>query len=258
MAKYVKWIGGAVGWAMGGPIGGILGFALGAMFEDDSLAVKGQRGKKGSAYQQDYRRNAGQYRHRTQPGDFASALLVLSAAIMKADGKVMKSELNFVRDFFSKQFGPAMAAEQVGLLKEILKKPIDERAVCEQIRYNMEHAMRLQLLHYMFGIARADGKVDASEAKTIERISSYLGINNKDFRSIQAMFYKDVDHAYEVLEIDKSATDSEVKKAYRKMAMKYHPDKLKGLGEDHEKAAREKFQKVTDAYDAIKEERDMK
>ncbi|MFZ6051530.1 TerB family tellurite resistance protein [Halocola ammonii] len=255
MAKYVKWIGGAVGWAMGGPIGAALGFALGYMFEDNSLAVKGQQDSRQS---RNYSRNYQQYRHRTQPGDFASALLVLSATIMKADGKVMKSELNYVRDFFEKQFGPAMAAEQVGLLREILKKPIQERAICEQIRYNMEHPMRLQLLHYLFGIAQADGKVDSSEASAIERIAGYLGISAKDFQSIQAMFYKDVGNAYKVLEIDSSASDNEVKKAYRKMAMKYHPDKLKNLGEEHANAARDKFQKVTDAYETIKKERGIK
>ena len=72
------------------------------------------------------------------------------------------------------------------------------------------------------------------------------------------MFYKEVDSAFKILEIEKSATDLEVKKAYRKMALKFHPDKVAHLGEDHQKAAREKFQKVQEAYEQICKERDIK
>lgn len=251
---YGKWIGGALGWAIGGPIGGILGFAFGAMVDDGS---KGALKTTQEGYDP---RTDGKFktqRHHTRPGDFASALLVLSAAVMKADGRMMKSELDFIRDFFQRQFGAAMAAEQVGILKELLKKDIPVREVCEQIRYFMEHPMRLQLLHYLFGIAQADGAVDASEAQMIRQIAHDLGISTKDYESIEAMFYKDLNHAYKVLEIDENATNDEVKKAYRKMAVKYHPDKVRELGETHQQAAQEKFLKVQEAYETIKKQRGM-
>jgi DnaJ like chaperone protein len=247
-----KWIGGALGWAMGGPIGGIIGFAIGAMADDKSF--KGVQSNAGSQARPNY----GQYRHQTQSGDFASALLVLSAAVMKADNRLLKSELDFIREFYSRQFGSAAAAQHIGVLKELLQKDIPLREVCEQIRYYMEHPMRLQLMYYLFGIAKADGNVDKSEMHIIEQIAQYIGLNSKDYESLKAMHYQDTESAFKILEIDSSATDDDVKKAYRKMAMKYHPDKVRGLGEQHEKSANEKFIKVQEAYEQIKKERNMK
>lgn len=245
--KYAKWIGGGLGWALGGPIGALIGFAVGYMADDSSLSVQTQTGGPQQRYQ----------RH-TRGGDFSSALLVLSAAVMKADGKLMKSELNYIREFLERQFGSMAAAEQIGILKELLNKDIPTREVCFQIRDFMEHPMRLQLVHYLFGIAQADGRVDKTEAEEIKRIAHYMNISQKDFESIQAMFYKDAESSYKILEIEHSATDEEVKKAYRKMAMKYHPDKVKDLGDEFQKAAQEKFIKVQEAYEHIRKERGMK
>jgi DnaJ like chaperone protein len=245
---FKKWVGGAIGWALGGPIGALIGFAVGYMAEDSSLSTQEQQS---NSYKKNYNRH-------TQRGDFTSALLVLSAAVMKADGKLMKSELQFIKEFFVRQFGPIVAAEQMGVLKELLYKDIPVREVCYQIRDYMEHPMRLQLLHYLFGIAKADGRVDKTEADLIQQISLDLNISQKDYESIQAMFYKDAASAYKILEIEPSATDDEVKKAFRKMAMKYHPDKVKDLGEEYQKAAQEKFIKVQEAYDQLRKERGMK
>ena len=250
--SFGKWIGGALGWAMGGPIGGIIGFAIGAMADDKSF--KGVQSNAGSQARPNY----GQYRHQTQSGDFASALLVLSAAVMKADNRLLKSELDFIREFYSRQFGSAAAAQHIGVLKELLQKDIPLREVCEQIRYYMEHPMRLQLMYYLFGIAKADGNVDKSEMHIIEQIAQYIGLNSKDYESLKAMHYQDTESAFKILEIDSTASDDEVKKAYRKMAMKYHPDKVRGLGEQHEKSANEKFIKVQEAYEQIKKERNIK
>ena len=250
--SFGKWIGGALGWAMGGPIGGIIGFAVGAMADDKSFT--GVRQGETTQRQTNYN----QYRRQTQSGDFASALLVLSAAVMKADNRLLKSELDFIREFYTKQFGSVAAAQHIGVLKELLQKDIPVREVCEQIRYYMEHPMRLQLLYYLFGIAKADGNVDKNEIQIIETIAHYLGLNAKDYESLKAMHYKDTESAYKILEIDSTVADDEVKKAYRKMAMKYHPDKVRGLGEQHEKSANEKFIKVQEAYEQIKKERNFK
>jgi DnaJ like chaperone protein len=243
-----KWVGGAIGWALGGPIGGLIGFAVGYMAEDKSLSTQEQQA---GARPRTYARH-------TQSGDFSSALLVLSAAVMKADGKLMKSELQYIREFFDRQFGAAAAAEKIGILKELLNKEIPVREVCYQIRDFMEHPMRLQLLHYLFGIAKSDGQVAKAEAELIKQIANDLNISQKDYESIQAMFYKDAASAYKILEIEATATDDEVKKAFRKMAMKYHPDKVKDLGEAYQKAAQEKFIKVQEAYDQLRKERGMK
>jgi DnaJ like chaperone protein len=251
--SYGKIFGGMLGWAMGGPIGAIIGFAIGSIADNTTVKV-GTNATGGRIDNTSYK----QYRHQTQSGDFASALLVLSAAVMKADQKMLKVELDYIRDFYQRQFGSAEAAQHIGVLKELLKKDIPIREVCEQIRYYMEHSMRLQLMYYLFGIAKSDGHVDKSEMQVIEQIASYLGLTEKDYESLKAMYYKDTDSAYKILEIEQTVGDDEVKKAFRRMAMKYHPDKVRGLGEQHEKAANEKFLKVQEAYEQIKKERGFK
>ncbi len=245
MAKYGKWIGGGLGWILGAgsPIGAILGFALGSMF--DVTNVNPEERKRMQA----------QYRQNTQAGDFIGSLMVLSAVVIKADGRVMKSEIEYVRNFFAQQFGAAFANQQILVLRDILKRDIPVRQVCQEIRHNMEHPLRLQLLHYLFGIANADGKVDQSEIAILREIAINLGINEKDFESLKAMFYKDTGSAYKILEVEATVSDDEIKKAYRKMAVKFHPDKVSHLGEEFQKSAKEKFQKVQDAYEVIKKER---
>ena len=85
-----------------------------------------------------------------------------------------------------------------------------------------------------------------------------MGISNDDFESIKAMFYKDSSSAYKILEISKDSTNDEIIKAYRKMAAKFHPDKVHHLGEEFQKIAEEKFKTLNDAYGQIKKERGMK
>jgi len=251
MAKYGKWVGLGLGWAMGGPIGGILGLVFGSMFD----------GMQRGTYE--YRADEHPYgaattgTTRTRPGDFAASLVVLSAAVMKADDKVLKSELDYVKSFFSKQFGEKLAVENMLVLREVLKQDINVQQVAQQVRTFMDHASRLQLLHFLFGISSADGHVHSKEVEEIRRISNFLGIRTPDFDSIKAMFYKDVYSSYKILETTPDASDDELKKAYRKMATKYHPDKVSHLGEEFQKAAKEKFQKVQAAYEQIKKERGM-
>ncbi|MBN1338805.1 MAG: TerB family tellurite resistance protein [Bacteroidales bacterium] len=246
MAKYGKWIGGGLGWALGGPIGGILGFVFGAMF-DGMQSGEFELGKGNVSGM-----NAGP---RTQKGDFAASLIILSATVMKADGKVLKSELDFVKNFFIKQFGSDIAQQSMLVLREVLKQQIRQEEVAGQIKQYMDYSARLQLLHFLFGISRADGHVHSEEVNTIENISRYLGISNPDFNSIRAMFYKDVNSAYRILEASPDASDEELKKAYRKMAVKYHPDKVSHLGSDVQKAANEKFQELNAAWEQVKKER---
>ncbi len=250
MGKYGKWIGLGLGWAFAGPIGGLLGMVFGSMY--DGMESGKFEYSEGRHPYVDGNVN------RTRPGDFAASLIILSAAIMKADGKVLKSELDFVKQFFTQQFGAGLAKDNILMLREILKQEIDVRAVSGQIKQYMDYSSRLQLLHYLFGISQADGHIHAKEVEMIELISSYLGISNPDFTSVKAMFYKDINRSYEILEITVEATDEEVKKAYRKMAVKYHPDKVSHLGKEFQKAAKEKFQEVNAAYEQIKKERGIK
>jgi DnaJ like chaperone protein len=235
MSSWNKWLFGGLGWAVGGPIGGIIGFALGAMTEENVKLT-------GSA-------------QNTLPGDFGSALLILCGGLMKADNTLKKSELEFVKTFFIRQFGVENTRERMLFFREILKQDYSITDVCYQIRNNLDYASKLELIHLLFGLAKADGEIHASEISYIEHVSGLLNIKLPDFVSIKAMFVKDKQALYKILEIDVSSTDEEIKKAYRRMAVKYHPDKVHHLGPDFRKDAEEKFKKINQAYDDIKKER---
>ncbi len=239
MGKFGKWIAGGLGWAFLGPIGGIIGFTLGSLLETP-----------------EFERTKGHTN--TTTGSFAMTLLVLVAAVMKADGRVLKSELNYVKKYFIQQFGEDSAGEALQMLRDILNQNIPVQSVGMQVKQHLDYSSRLQLLHILFGVAKADGQVDISELNTIASIAGYIGINSRDFESIKSMFVEDVDSAYKILEIDRNASEDEIKKAYRKMAVKFHPDKVSHLGEDFQKQAKEKFQKVNEAYEKIKKERGIK
>lgn len=241
MGRLGKWIGGGLGFVMGGPLGAVLGFLVGSMVDNTTIQTSAYTGTP----------------QRTAQGDFGMSLLVLIAAMMKADNKVVKSELDYVRQFFVRQFGQSAASEALVMLKDILKKDIPVMDVCMQISRNMDYSSRLQLLHLLFNISIADGTVNTLETEAIEKMSGYLGIASSDFVSIRNMFVPETDSSYKILEIEPSATDDEVRKAYRRMAMKYHPDKVSHLGEEFRKTADEKFKNVNDAYRKIKKERNM-
>ena len=254
---YAKWIGGAVGWALGGPIGGVMGYWLGKMFSDDSLALDGGM-SGGAGYAGGGRAHSRTRTRPTQAGDFALSMVVLSAAVMQADNRVLKSELDYVKSFFKTNFGQAQAEQLTLALREALKNQVDVRGVCMQIRANMPHAKRLLLLQYLYGIARADGNVDPQEVDLIRRMASALGISAKDRASIEAPFHSDKPDPYTVLEVDQSASDAEVKKAYRRLALKFHPDKVRDMGEAYAKQAEVRFLEVQDAYEHLKKVRGFK
>jgi DnaJ like chaperone protein len=252
MIKFGKWIGGGLGWVLGGPIGALIGFVLGSIVDEAKVTVvRSGDTFSGNPFGRDMRYNPG-----TARGDFAMSLLVLTAAVMKSDGRIVRSELDYVKRFLVAQFGATEAQRLLPVLKDLLAKDIPLRDVCLQIRQFMPDAQRLQLLHYLFGISRADGDVSEPELRTIGEIASHLGVY-ADFESIKAMYWRDQSADYKILEIQESATDEEVKKAYRKMAVKYHPDKVADLGETAQRNAKEQFQKVQEAYENIKKKRGM-
>ena len=183
------------------------------------------------------------------------AILVLFAKIMKADGQLLKSELDYVKRFLKQQFGVQQTKEFMTLFKDILEQEYPLKDVCRQIQRSMDHPSRLELIHVLFGLSAADGHVHPDEVRVIQTIANYLNINARDYESIKAMFAKDEAAHYKILEIEKTASDKDVKKAYRKMANKYHPDKVMHLGEEMQNLAEEKFKAVNDAYHQIKKDR---
>ena len=251
-------IGGLVGGILGffatrSLFGAFLGYFIGSTF--DKFSTKNINfSSSGSNYSYD----ANYYSQRLSQNDFATALLILSAAVMKADGKILKSELDYVKQFFKQQFSSHLSSKYISDFKDILKKDFVLSDVCSTINGSMPIRQRSLLIQYLFGIAQADGFVSDSEMKVIQRISSYFRISSIEFEQIKSLFYKDVSCYYKVLGIDESASNDEVKKAYRKMAIKHHPDKFSQLGEEQHKAAKNKFQKIQEAYEHIKKERSIK
>lgn len=237
-----KWIAGALGWAMFGPIGGILGFFITSRLE------KITEMSDGTAEERSW--NQG------QRNSFLMSLLVLSAAVIKADGKTTSEEISRVRAFFASNFGVSAADEAEAIIKELLQKEYNLYEVCGQIRSCMDYSQRLQLFHYLVSLGACDG-LQQKEIDVLETIAAYIGLSKNETESVFAQFRKSNDSNYKILEISPDATDEQVKKAYRKMAVKYHPDKVATLGEDVQKAAEEKFKAISKAYDEICRERGM-
>ncbi|MCB4807440.1 TerB family tellurite resistance protein [Tamlana sp. 62-3] len=255
--SFSKWIGGALGWSFGGPIGAIIGLALGSLI--DNLSAEGGspfigQGEPNTRRRQTTYRTQPRQRPQTQSGDFEVSLLILASVIIKADGKQDQRELDYVRQQFVSMYGKDRANQAFKLFKNISKQQVSVRPVCLQIKQMMDHASRLQLIHFLFGIAKADGMVTQDEERQIYTMAGYLGISSVDYQSIKAMFFNSSDNAYKVLEIEKSATVDEIKKAYRKMAKKYHPDRVIHLGKEHQEGAEEKFRQVQAAYEQLQKE----
>jgi DnaJ like chaperone protein len=231
-----KWLGLGAGWIFAGPVGGIIGLAIGAILDGNVQVKTNATG-------------------RTTINDFAMSLIVLIAAVMKADGVIMKSELDYVKNFLNKTFGEQAAAELTIMLRDVLKQEIAIDEVCNQIGNHLDYSSKLEMIHLLFGVSNADGVIHPSEVSLIEQIAAKLGVMSSDFKSIKAMFVEETDSAYKTLGLEKTATVDEIKKAYKRLAIEHHPDKVSYLGEEVQNSAKEKFQMLNEAYEKIKKEK---
>lgn len=198
------------------------------------------------------------YKKRVSVDDFTRMLMVMTAAVMRADGKARKIELEYVKDFFRRNLGESFRVEHLQMLKHFLQTPgIPLAKICADIRSHTVTEERILILHYLFGIAAADDKITQSEVNIIYEISNLLGLREDDFQTVMNMFVRIETSDYKILGIEKLATNEEVKKAYRELALRYHPDRVAHMGEEHQKNAKEQFQKIQQAYEKIKKERGM-
>lgn len=236
--KYGKWIGAGLGWTIGGPIGAILGFALGTYVDSTDLDRFDRKVD-------------------TTRGDFVVSLLVVFASVMKADQRVMRSELDFVKKYLLKSFSPEETADMLLILRDILKKDIPIRDVSHQIRSRMDYASRLQLMHLVYGIAFADGEISHSELIRIEKTAMDLGISEADIKSLKGMFVRSTDWAYDVLEVSRTDSFETIKRKYRQLALKNHPDKVAYLGEEIRRRAEEKFAQIKEAWEVVRREKEQ-
>lgn len=264
-----KWIGGFLGFITTGSIlGALAGYALGALFDGGLEALSGPDTTNYNNREYDdsdaYRRYQ-EYRQRQtyegQRNSFLFSLLVLAAYIIRSDGKVMHSEMNVLRNFLRQNFGEQSVSQGEEIVKKLFERQKQEgasynstiRNACQQIAMNMDYSQRLQLVNFLVMIAQADGNVVQAEIQALRDVAANLGISAADVESMLNLRSSkdDLEAAYKVLGISPSATDDEVKAAYRQMALKHHPDKVATLGEDVRKAAEKKFQEINDAKDKI-------
>lgn len=242
----IKWAAAFIGFFIRGLAGAVLGFFIGSVLD----GLYGRQGRGGSSVFGDFTRQ------NVSPADFELNLLSLCSIVIKADGNVSQRELDYVRQYFIATYGKEKANAIFKTFNEVIKKrEISAQRICNYLNQRTRYEVRLQLLHFLFGIAQSDGQVGQAELNKLNQLAGFLRIGAYDFESIKAMFFKDSDQSYKILEIEKTASDEEVKKAYRRMAKKYHPDRVVTEDQAIKRGAEEKFKQVQKAYETIQKER---
>ncbi len=242
----LKWVGAIIGFFFRGFFGALAGYAIGSLL-DIMFMPKKRRQSFGDVFQG---------RQSVSPSDFELNLLSLASLVIKADGKVSQKELDYVRSYFVQAYGKERANATFKTFNEVIKKrEVSAHKICQFLKLRVRYEVRLQIIHFLFNIGQADGHISDKEISKIHEISRYFQVSYRDFESIKAMFVKSADEAYKILEVDADASDADIKKAYRKMVKKYHPDKLQNMDEAYQKGAKEKFNKVQEAYEQLQKER---
>lgn len=261
-----KWIGGVLGFVAFGPLGALAGIILGSFFEEGA-SMTGQPFGGGAHYDDEYTRRDP---YAGERNSFLFSMLVMASYIIRADGKIMHSEMEYVRQFLRRNFGEIAVSQGEEILLKLFDqaKRMDQennmgfkntiRECGTQIAYNLSYEERLQLLAFLAEIAKSDGNVCAAEINALKEVAMAMGMSDREVESMLNLKGSSLDDAYKVLEIEPTATDEEVRAAYRRMAVKHHPDKVASLGEDIRKAANEKFQKINEAKERIYQSRGLK
>lgn len=269
MAKYGKWIGGFIGLIAGGPLGALAGFALGSLLDEDGDDVQkinpNSYGHRSSAYSNT--QSQANYQSRTryeeeQRNTFRFSLLVLASYIIRADGKVMHSEMNLLRQWLRNNFGQNAVDDGEQIILKLFEQQkllghSEFRSMvmgsCEQLRQIMSYEQRLQLLNFLVMIVQADGVVATTEVNALRECTLALGLSETDLNSMLNLqdAGTNLDAAYKVLGVSPTATNDEVKAAFRRLALQNHPDKVASLGKDVRKAAEKKFKEINAAKETI-------
>jgi len=237
----IRWIAAIAGYIFFRFPGAILGFLIGSYFDMVNSKTAQSRSFKSQ--------------QRVSPADFELNLLSLASIVIKADGKVSSQEMQFVQNYFVQAYGKERANATFRTFNEVIKnREVAAQPICAFLRPRMRYESRLQVIHFLFSIAQADGRVSQLEVDKIKEIAGFLAIGFRDFESIKAMFFANPDSAYKILEIEKNVTPAQIKAAYRTMAKKYHPDRLQHMDDAYRKGAEEKFRKVQEAYEQLQKE----
>jgi len=250
-------LGGTLGFMFGGPLGALLGAALGRNF-DRGIKITDEHGAFGAGQQE-----------RVQAAFFTATFSVMGH-IAKADGKITPEEISATESIMGQmQLNALQRKAAIKLFNEGKKDGFPLHDVLEQFRHECMRRRNLvqMFLEIQIATAMADGHIHATEKRILFIIGEQLGF---DRASIEQLFrfsgtgpspggkrQAPVSSAYQVLGIDKTASDAEVKKAYRRLMSQHHPDKLiaKGLPEEMIKLATEKTQKIKAAYEQVMDSR---
>lgn len=240
-----------IGFAFGGTFGALAGYFLGSFLE--SLIPK----KKGI------------------PETVLYGITSLSVILMKSDSSIMRSELYLFRDFMLNNFGKTAAAKAIDIFQEIKDEIISIEESCEQLNKILNYTEKTEILRYLFQLAYVDGNLNQAELSVLQSISYKFNINQQDFLYIKNTFfyynrqqssyekrstssqYTSLENDYAILGVSSSDSNEDIKKAYRKLAIENHPDKIEHLGEMARKKAEENFKKINQAYQRIKKHRGL-
>ena len=245
-----KWIGGYLGWSAFGPLGGIIGFVVGALFD----VATGSNGEGETMRLTDEQSQQG------NRNSFFISMLVLAAYIVKADGKVMHSEMELVRGMLRQNFGDDAARQGDEMMRQLFREQDrmganvyrqNIRQACQQIAVHVDYSGRLQLLNFLVMIAQADGRVDQVEIEALKEVAQWLQMSPQEVDAMLHLEGDSLEDAYKVLGVSPDASDAELKRVYRKLALEHHPDRVAKLGDDVRRAAEKKFQEINAAKDRI-------
>ena len=250
-------VGGTLGYMLGGPLGAMLGAALGRNF-DRGIHISGQTGGFNTGEQQ-----------RVQAAFFTATFSIMGY-IAKADGRVTPDEISSCKSIMDQmQLDQEQRAAAIKLFNEGKNPdfPLDD--VLTQFRRECHRRTNLiqVFLEIQITTAMADGHLHPNEKKAIFYIGSHLGISKSDIEHIlgggRAHSHAATGHkqtlseAYAIMGVEKTVSDAELKKAYRRLMSQHHPDKLiaKGLPEEMIKITTQKTQEIKSAYEQIKKSR---
>lgn len=195
--------------------------------------------------------------------DFQSALLSLIAYMMKADGHARKVELEFVRPQLIRIFGEDRAHYALLQLRELLKNNIDFYQVTQVINRSLDEQSKCTILTILYGIAMADGVMANEEWQMLLRITEYIGLSRRDLETIRMMYGNNGGNTssyntdesnespYKIIGVSENASNEELKRAYRTLVKKFHPDMQTDLSKEAQEDAQKRFVKIQEAYEKI-------
>ena len=197
---------------------------------------------------------------------FVFLLVNILVKIAQIDGKVTRDEVKTIRHFF--QYNLHYSQNQLYWIKELIKEALAStvsiESLLQEFRQKFAYEPRLILLELIYQVLYSNEKVSDSELQLVRNLGEYLGISSYDQRSTEAKYkagYRGTgapvenmveDKYYAILGLSPGADFSEIKSAYRKLSMKYHPDKVGHLGEEFKEVAEEKMKEINNAYEYLK------